>query len=157
MYNNPKSMFQDKLRKIIKREEKEMGVFDHIFKLQNMLVLERMDFNPSEPIERANWEALLEIYNELGATKFAKIVSILRGRTVVFPTESEYQASILTAVCYYYKELGGLSWRDIKSKLEMPELSTVKYGIKVRDLKKFINSGYVKLAEDIEKEGKSNE
>jgi hypothetical protein len=80
----------------------------------------------------------MEVFTSVGPQVFSILISILKGKTITFPTESEFQDSIITVLSYYYKEIEGRSWKEIAEILSLPEGSNVKYGIKVRQLQQFI-------------------
>ena len=137
VYDSPRTIFQEKIEGIFKKEEEASEVFSNIFKLQQVSLIERATQGREDPNQ---WRVLLELYTTLGPTIFANIVSICDGRTISFPTEPEFEDQILTTLCYYYKEVDGLDWKDVKDRLGIPKLNTIKYGIKVRQLKSFIDT-----------------
>jgi hypothetical protein len=125
MYNaNPRNIFQEKINSILKRESSNMELFETIFKLQQMIVLEK--FNSPAKKDPDQWKILMELFTSLGSTTFAKVVSIAKGKTISFPSEEEYQDSIITTLCYYYKEIENISWEEIKEVLNMPSLNAIK-------------------------------
>ena len=144
---NPRNLFQQKISSVISRENKNAPVFENIFRLQQILQLEKLEVGVNGGQHSANWKILMELYNGLGSVAFAKMVSIIRGATVSFPKEEDYQDSIVTTLCYYYREVENQSWDSVKDRLEMPKLNTIKYGIRVRQLKSFIDSGVLKTIE----------
>ncbi len=56
---------------------------------------------------------LHDIYKLLGLDNFIKLVSLLDGRTVRFPTSSELKDAIILALCFYYKEIENKDWTEI--------------------------------------------
>lgn len=140
IYKNPRNLFQEKINGLVNKERSNLGILEHIFKLQQIFSLERMN-SCSSPPTKNSWTILLEIYELIGKEKFAELINIVEGNTVSFPLPEEYQDSIITSLCYYYKEIEGLNWDQIKDKLEMPKLHAIKYGIKVRNFKGFIDNG----------------
>ena len=144
--HNPRNLFQQKVSSVLSRENRNSPVFENIFRLQQMLALEKINLAHNGP-SNTSWKVLLELYNELGSAQFAKVVSIIRGETITFPSEEEYQDSIVTTLCYYYREVENLTWEAVKEKLEMPKLNTIKYGIRVRQLKSFIDSSLLRSIE----------
>lgn len=133
-YESPRNIFQAKVNAILNRESKNSDLFENIFKLQQVISFEKL---PTQTQDQ--WNVLLELFTTLGSVEFAKIVSIIKGKTLTFPSEEEYQDSIITTLCYYYKEILCLSWDEIKEKLNDPKLNAIKYGIRVRQLKGFID------------------
>jgi hypothetical protein len=142
-YNNPRTVFQERVNNILKNEAKNSNLFEDIFKLQNLLSLEKVVAGvPRDDPDQ--WRVLMELFSTFGSVQFARIISIMKGKTVTFPTEEEYQDSIITVLCYYYKEIEGFTWDKIKEKLNSSRLNTIKYGIRVRQLKGFIDSQLLK-------------
>ena len=99
------------------------------------------------------WQYLMTLFNELGPAEFAKVINIFKGKTITFPTEEDYQDSIITSLCYYYKEIEGLDWNQIKEKLSMGKLNTIKYGIRVQQLKGFIDEQMLRAFTKVEQHG----
>lgn len=141
IYKNPKNLFQEKLSSVINKERGNSGILEHIFKLQQIFSLERINLQVPQDPEKSSWSILLEIYTLLGKEKFAELIQIIDGNVLAFPTSEEYQDSLVTSLCYYYRELEGLTWDQIRDRLDMPKLNTFKYGIKVRAFKGFIENG----------------
>ena len=135
VYESPRNIFQAKVNSILNREARNVDLFENIFKLQQVLSFEKLPYNE----DKDQWKVLLELYTTLGPVQFAKVVSIIDGATITFPSEEEYQDSITTTLCYYYREIMGLSWDEIKERLNDPKLNAIKYGIRVRQLKGFID------------------
>lgn len=134
MYNDPRSIFQKKIQSLIKNEPKEVEtIFEKLFTIQQILLLERTPM-----LETDNWSSLLEIYNIVGMRDFIKIVTLLKNKKVTFPSEEDLKDSILTVLCYYYKEMEHKSWKEITKILNIPNLNTIKYGIRLRQLSEFI-------------------
>jgi len=96
-----------------------------------------MNIDPTEA-NNTSISILLEVFSFLGPEKFAKLISIIKGRFVKFPTEEEFQDSIVTSLCYYYKEVENKTWDEIRDILDMPNLNTIKFGIRVTQFKQFI-------------------
>src|ERR1035437_8590928 len=142
-YQNPSSVYEQRINDILRKESKSSELFEHIFKLQQALSLEKMVTQECSDSQN-NWKVLLELYTELGAINFAKMISIIKGSTVSFPSEDDYQDSIITTLCYFYKELEFKSWEEVKSLLNIKDLNTIKYGIRVRQLKGFIDQQLLK-------------
>ena len=136
MYTAPRSLFQQKIKSLLKNPDCS-PIFEDIFKLLQLYTLERVSPNKAD---ESNWKVFLLIYEELGAENLAKLISITKGKSVTFPTEEEFQDSIITSLCYYYKEVENKSWDDIKQILNLPDLNTIKFGIRVRQFSQFIQS-----------------
>jgi len=134
LYSDPRSIFQKKIQNLIKSEPEEIEtIFEKLFTIQQILLLERVP-----ELEKENWRSLLEIYNTIGMGSFIKIISLLKSKTITFPSEEELKDSILTVMCYYYKEVEKKNWKEITKILNIPNLNTIKYGIRLRQLSEFI-------------------
>jgi hypothetical protein len=144
MYNNPRSVFQQKINDIVRKDLNNNELFENIFKLQELFTMEKIVAGTPTKTDPQQWKVLMELFSTFGSVQFAKIISIAKGKTVSFPTEEEFQDAIVTVLCYYYKEMEFMSWDEIKDKLNMPKLNTIKYGIRVRQLKNFIDSQVLK-------------
>jgi len=137
LYENPRTVFQDKINDILKKDMVGSEVFSTIFKLQQVSLVERPGSRREDPDQ---WRIMLELYTKLGSTLFTSIISVIDGKTLTYPTAEEFEDQILTTLCYYYREVEGLDWRQVKSRLSLPKLNTVQYGIKIRQLKSFIDT-----------------
>ena len=143
MYDNPRNVFQQKINNVVNRESKNSALFENIFKLNQLFVLEKLQAGVSKD-DPESWKILMELFSTFGSIQFAKLISICKGKVIAFPTEEEFESSIVTTLCYYYKEVEGLSWEQIREKLSDPKLNTIKYGIRVRQLRGFIDSQLLK-------------
>jgi len=141
MYENPRTLFQQKISNIIYKDKNISSMFEDIFKLQQIYALSRLVPNSQK---EEDWKVLLEILDSLGSVNFSKLISIIKGRTLSFPDEEELQEAIITTLCYYYKEIERKEWDQIKECLNMKDLNTIKYGIKVTQFKQFIQTQALK-------------
>jgi len=133
MYTNPKNLFEQKIQSAIKAEEPSM--FESIFKLQQLLAFERC----SEDSDKESWKAQNAALNKLGLQDFVKVFSSFWGKTITFPTQEEFEESLIAALCYYYVKVENKKWDEVCDILSMPDLNTIKYGIRARQLEQFIN------------------
>lgn len=138
IYTNPKNLFEQKIQGILKAEESNSSIFEAIFKLQQFLAAER-SLSKTGIGSEESWQAQVQALNLLGVDGFVKSFSPFWGKTVIFPTEEEFKESLITVLCYYYKNVENKEWIEVKEILNMPDLNTIKYGIKVRQLEQFIN------------------
>ena len=77
-----------------------------------------------------------KLYHVIGLELLADIVTNFSGRTIVVPDKLEFRNMIITATCYYLKEIKGMTWDEIKNELPLQEISSIKYGkqiIKLND------------------------
>ncbi len=81
---------------------------------------------------------LIDIYNFFeDKDQFVKFISLVNGRHLKTPTKKEIEEVLLTAVFFYEKKINGKSWKEIQNALDF-EVSSIKYGIKVRNLNNWI-------------------
>lgn len=135
MYDSSRTLFQQQVSTILKKDQHIPSLFGDIFKFIQLKELERK--NVENDIN--NWKSLLTLYRELGMSTFVKVISILGNKTISFPKEEDMEEDIITVLCYYYVHVEGKSWDKIKEKLCMPSLNTIKYGIRINQLQKFID------------------
>jgi hypothetical protein len=134
MYNDPRSIFQKKIQNLLKSEPEAVdSVIEDLFTIQQILISERV-----EETEEDNTKSLLYLYNIVGMKSYIKLITALRGKKINLPSEDELKDSILTVICYYYKEIEKKNWKEIMRILGMPTLNTIKYGIRLRQLSQFI-------------------
>ena len=129
------------------REPDCSSIFEDVFKLQYLFSMEK--FASKSSGDPDSWKHLVEIFNLVGSKKFAEIISIVKGCTITFPTEEEYQESILTTLCYYYKEVQNKTWDEIKDILNISKNDSIKYGIRVRQLRNFVDDQLLKTIEKL--------
>ncbi len=134
VYTEPRSIFQKKIQSILKSETKEVSkVFSDVFALQQALLIER-----AIPVEKDNYKSVLELYSIIGLEAFTRLVSCMKGKTITIPTDGDLKESILTVLCYYYREIEKKSWDDIREITGLQKTDTIKYGIRTRQLEQFI-------------------
>ena len=71
-----------------------------------------------------------EVYNLLGLEKFSELVSLIDGRTLHLPTKEELRDTVITVLCYYYRNVKKMEWVDIKEKLGIQDINAVRQGIR---------------------------
>ena len=139
IYSSPKNLFQQKIKAIFNKESKEAkSLIADILKLFCLFKINR-------PQQSKNWEPLNEAFNQFGIKTFIEILDIFDGKTVRFPTRKELQDLIIASLCYYYKEIESKPWEEIKEILSIQENNTIQYGIKVRQLKTFLDQGMTQI------------
>jgi len=95
---------------------------------------------------------LIDIYNFFeDKNQFVQFISLVDGRTLKTPTKTAIEEALLTAVFYYEKKINGKSWKEIQESLDF-EVSSIKYGIKVRNLNNWINQKLQEILQIEEKE-----
>ena len=127
MFKNPRTTFQQDLNDIMK-ERDETALIEDLIGLQML--------KDSERDERLL--VLRELFDYLGIEKFMGVMNILAGRTIKFPQRDSFKETIQIALCWYYKKIKNYDLDTIKTLLKDDELSSVKFGIKIQNLQKFM-------------------
>lgn len=128
MFKTAKSVFQQRLRDTLKSDSSK-DVIEDLLRLHL--------FKNAEKNE--DLLTLIEVYDLLGLEKFMDLMNLLDGRTVTFPDREDMKDTVQLAICYYYRNIEGKSWADIKEILGDPELPTIKYGIRMQQLQSFLD------------------
>jgi len=128
MYDTPKSVFQQRLKESLNKET--TSVVADLIKLSLMKKAERDE----------DLLIYAEIFNLLGVDKFTELIQLIDGRTLEFPTPDEFKDTIVTVLCYYYKNVEQKSWDDIKALIGDPDLNTIKYGIRATTFGSFLDT-----------------
>ena len=79
-----------------------------------------------------------EIYNLLGLEKFSELVSLVDGRTLHLPTKEELRDTVITVLCYYYRNVKKMEWVDIKEKLGIQDINAVRQGIRSSQFESYL-------------------
>lgn len=126
LYEQPKNILEMRLNETLKKEEE--SIITDLVKISLLRTA-------------AKDEDLLiftEIYNLLGLEKFSELISLIDGKEIKFPARDDFKESVITVLCYYYRNVEKKDWDEIKSLLGIPELNTIRYGIKASQLEAFI-------------------
>ena len=79
-----------------------------------------------------------EIYNLLGLEKFSELVSLVDGRALHLPTKEELRDTVITVLCYYYRNVKKMEWVDIKEKLGIQDINAVRQGIRSSQFESYL-------------------
>ena len=126
MYSTPKNILQLKINEALGQNEEDM--ISDLIKLCLM--------KPAS--KNQDYLVYTEIYNLLGLEKFTDLISLLDGRTVKFPTKEEFKDTVITFLCYYYRNVLNLEWDEIKEKLGIPDINTIRQGIRSSQYEAFL-------------------
>lgn len=126
-YEDPKSCFQQKVNEIIEAGEASNIVKD-LVKLQLLKSSEKNN----------KYDSLIEIYKLIGFEKFCDLIDLLDGKTVKFFTKASLRDNITTALCYYFRNVEGKSWPEIRDILGDEKLKSAKHSIRVSQLQEYI-------------------
>lgn len=133
MFTNPKTVFQQRLRESLSKDSTPV-----VADLIRLALLKKAEKD----------EELLiyaELFNLIGVEKFSEMLSLIGGRTIEFPSTDEFKETIVTVLCYYYKNVENKNWDEIKSLIGDPDLNTIKYGIRATTFGNFLDTMTGKL------------
>lgn len=126
LYETPKNLLELKINEALGTDEE--SVVSDLIKLS---LLKKASKNQE-------FLVYTELYNLLGVEKFTEMISLLDGRTVTFPTKEDFKDSVITVLCYYYRNVKGMDWDQIKEMLGMPDINTIKQGIRASQYESYI-------------------
>lgn len=78
------------------------------------------------------------IYKELGLDKFSSLLGLIGGKTIELPTQDELKFAMISALCFYYKDIKKQSWEEIHRLLPFNDVNAISYGISIAKLEKEI-------------------
>lgn len=128
LYDNPKTILQQKLKETL--TPVSTTVVSDLIKLSLMKVAEKDE----------NLLVYAEIYKLLGPEKFTELIALIDGSTLSFPSKEEFEETVTTVLCYYYRDIEKKEWPEIKALLGDPDLNTIKFGIRATAFASFINT-----------------
>lgn len=128
MYNNPKNILQQKLKEIL--EPSTSNMVSDLIKLSLMKVAEKDE----------DLLVYAEIFKLLGIEKFTELIALIDGASLTFPSKEEFEETLTTVLCYYYRDVEKKEWPEIKALLGEPDLNTIKFGIRATAFASFINT-----------------
>lgn len=137
LYEKPKSILEEKINAALGTKQDEQMISD-LIKLSLLKSAEKKE----------DLLIYTEVYNLLGLEKFTELVTLLNGKSLVLPTKDAFKDTITLVLCYYYHMVQNKDWSEIKNILCMQDLSSVKMGIKARQLDAHLNSLVQKYLED---------
>ncbi len=126
LYTTPKSILQERLNQALDKGEETI-----ISDLMKLSLLKRAEKNSDELV-------FTEMYNLLGLEGFSNLISLMDGRTVVFPSKEEFKDTLMIVLAYYYRNLEQKSWEEIKDLLGLPDINSVRLGIQSSQFEKFL-------------------
>ena len=89
------------------------------------------------------------LYSLLDLENFIRVITLFDGKTIKFPSKQSLKETFIWALCYYYKEIKGMSWKEIE-KLIPYEISTISYGVRIKQLNKYIEKEIYNIACELE-------
>jgi len=118
LYKDPKNILELKINEALGTNEE--SIVSDLIKLS---LMKKASKNQSNLI-------YTELYNLLGLEKFTELISLVDGQTITLPTKEEFKDTVITVLCYYYRDVLGMDWSDIKANLGIPDINTIKQGIR---------------------------
>lgn len=136
VYDPSDSIIEDRINRLFKNTKKNKS--DMIFDIVSLVMYST--FKNKE---------LAKLYKVLDLDSFVSVIKIMDGTIIKFPKKKDLEESFILSIIYYYKEVLGLSWDQIKEKVPF-EISTISYGIKIKSLDNFIKQKINELFKDME-------
>ena len=118
LYKDPKNMLQLKINEALGSGEE--SIVSDLIKLS---LLKKASKNSDNLV-------YTEVYNLLGLEKFSELVTLLDGKKLALPTKDDLKDTVTMVLCYYYRNIELKNWDDIKSILGIPDINTIKQGIR---------------------------
>ena len=126
LYKDPKNILELKINEALGPDEEE--IISDLIKLSLM----------KKESKNQDFMIYTELYNLLGLEGFTNLVSLIDGRTINLPTKEDFKDSVITVLCYYYRNVKKLEWDDIKILLGITDINTIKQGIHSSQFESFI-------------------
>lgn len=126
LYKDPKNILELKINEALGPDEEE--IISDLIKLSLM----------KKASKNQDFMIYTELYNLLGLEGFTNMVSLVDGRTINLPTKEDFKDSVITVLCYYYRNVKKLEWDDIKVLLGITDINTIKQGIHSSQFESFI-------------------
>lgn len=92
--------------------------------------------------------SIYDVYKLLGLESFIKLVYLLEGRQLVFPTSEELKNSLILVLCFYYREIDGLTWKEIHDKIPF-KFSSVSVASKLKSLNATMYAELKEIVKDL--------
>lgn len=126
LYKDPKNILELKINEALGPDEEE--IISDLIKLSLM----------KKASKNQDFMIYTELYNLLGLEGFTNMISLVDGRTINLPTKEDFKDSVITVLCYYYRNVKKLEWDDIKILLGITDINTIKQGIHSSQFESFI-------------------
>ena len=128
MEEDYKSVWEHRIKEAFKNREKEKSDAEILWQTVSLILY-----------SNAKDRLLVDIYNLFKDKRdFIKLISLLDGRTFESPTKKEVEETLLLATLFYEKNILNKSWKEIQEEFDF-NFSTIKYGIRIKNLSNFIS------------------
>ena len=87
---------------------------------------------------------LYDAYKLLGVENFVRLIHLFDGRTVRFPTGTELKDAIILSLCFYYREIEGLTWEEVHDRIPF-KFSSLTIAYKLKSLNAAIRKELVEI------------
>lgn len=124
IFDAPTEVFEEQIDKLF--SHKSTSNIDTLMNVLSLLVY-----------QNTNNGDITDLYNTLTLNDFVKVITLFEGRTVKFPAKKDIKEWLILALCYYYREVEGMEWDEIHKILPF-KISSISYGIKIRNLDRYI-------------------
>ena len=128
LFNKPRTVFQSTVNELMS----ENNCTELIKDLIHLNMLKNGEKDEKQLV-------FVELYNLLGLEKFMETMELLGGKNIKFPNKADFKETIQIALCYYYRQFKDYSWDQIKGLIQDDDLSSVKLGVRVQQLQRFID------------------
>jgi hypothetical protein len=99
LFDTPNNLWEHQLREIFARPEVKQ---DPLFQILTAVFQ-----------NTANISDVSDLYRLLGLENFTRLLHLLDGRIIKFPTSTDLKDAIILTLCYYYRKIEGLDWAKI--------------------------------------------
>lgn len=99
LFNTPNNLWEHQLREIFAQPEVQQ---DPLFQILTVVFQ-----------NTANIGDVSDVYRLLGLENFTRLLHLLDGRTIKFPTSTDLKDAIILTLCYYYRKIERLEWTQI--------------------------------------------
>ena len=126
IYETPSNILEQKINEALGREEE--GIISDLVKLSLM----------RKASKDSSYLIYTEIYKLLGLEKFSELISLVDGKPLHLPTKGEMKDTVITVLCYYYRNVKRMEWPEIKEKLGIQDINAVKQGIRSSQFESYL-------------------
>lgn len=127
MYKDEKSLFQKSVNNIFKKDT-ETEIINDVLNLE----LYKMYGENKKDVP------LIELYKLLGMENFCKVIDMLSGKTVKFPTKESFKETIQVAICFFEKNFKNIPIKDTTEVIMDSKSSQSRISRKVKSLEDYI-------------------
>jgi len=142
LFDSPNSVWEHQLRGIFSQPEVKK---DPLFQILTVVFQ-----------NTANIADISDVYRLLGLENFTRLVHLLDGRTVKFPTSTDLKDAIILTVCYYYRKIECLEWDQIHNILPF-DFHSIAVSRKIKNLDEIMREKLSQYMKEDTMEGVQNQ